>query len=107
MGTAAESIAKIEANLKNKPELSSTVNAVFQFTIEGENGGIWTLDLTKSPGEVREGADENAACTIIMNAEDFEAMINKTANPMQLYMSQKLKVEGNLPLSLKLQEILK
>ncbi len=103
---AKENIAKIEANLKNKPDLNKTVNAIFKFQIEGDDGGVWTLDLTKSPGELTEGETATPSCTIIMNTEDFQAMIDKTANPMQLYMQQKLKVQGNLPLSLKLQEIL-
>lgn len=102
---AKESIAKIEANLAANPDLASSINAVFQFSIEGE--GDWTLNLKEAPGSITEGATDGADCTIIMAAEDFEAMINKTANPMQLYMSQKLKVQGNLPLSLKLQEIIK
>ncbi len=100
-------IDKIQANLNADPDKSKNINAVFQFTIEGEGGGTWTLDLTKSPGVVSTGAAANPACTIIMNNADFESMMNKTANPMQLYMSQKLKVQGNLPLSLKLQEIIK
>jgi len=100
-------IDKIQASLNADPDKSKTINAVFQFTIEGDGGGVWTLDLTKSPGVVSTGAAASPACTIIMSNADFESMMNKTANPMQLYMSQKLKVQGNLPLSLKLQEIIK
>ena len=107
MSDSQNYITKIGEKLKNSPELSASINAVFVFDIEGEDGGKWTLDFTKTPGEVSEGAAEGADCTIIMNTEDFGAMMQKTANPMQLYMSQKLKVQGNLPLSLKLQEILK
>ncbi len=106
MSVASEAIAKIEANLSANPDLATNINATFQFNIEGDEGGSWTLDLTEAPGKVVEGTKEDADCTIIMTAEDFKAMIEKTANPMQLYMSQKLKVQGNLPLSLKLQEIL-
>ncbi len=106
MTTAQEAINMIEEKMKAKPELSASINAVFQFNIEGDGGGTWNLDFTKTPGELNEGGADNPACTITMTTEDFYAMINKTANPMQLYMSQKLKVAGNLPLSLKLQEIL-
>lgn len=101
---AKESIAVIDQKLKANPDLATTINAVFQFDIDGQS---WTLNLKEAPGSVAEGPAASPDCTIIMNTEDFEAMINKTANPMQLYMSQKLKVQGNLPLSLKLQEILK
>ena len=105
MSKASDAIAVIEGKLKENPDMATSINAVFQFSIEGE--GDWTLNLKEAPGSVCEGAAEAPDCTIIMAPDDFEAMINKTANPMQLYMSQKLKVQGNLPLSLKLQEILK
>lgn len=107
MADPKASIEKIKENIANNPELSDSINAVFQFNINGDGGGTWALDFTKKPGEVSEGAASDPACTVTLDAEDFEAMLNKTANPMQLYMSQKLKVEGNLTLSLKLQEILK
>jgi len=107
MATSAEYIAKIQDKLNANPDLSKNINAVFQFTINGDDGGVWTLDLTKSPGVITDGAAAKFDCNVILGAPDFEAMMNKTANPMQLYMSQKLKVEGNLPLSLKLQDILK
>ncbi len=107
MATPQELISQIDAKLQANPDIAGNVNAVFQFNIEGDNGGTWTLDLTSAPGSVTEGPADNPGCVIILQGEDFEAMMNKTANPMQLYMSQKLKVQGNLPLSLKLQEILK
>jgi len=107
MPNAKTYIDQIDAKLKANPNLSSSVNAIFQFDIQGEGGGTWTLDLTSSPGSVKDGASPNPGCIIIMNTADFEAMMLKTANPMQLFMAKKLQVKGNLPLSLKLQEILK
>ena len=94
---------KLQAN----PDISKSIGAKFQFNINGDNGGTWVVDMSQDPGVVSEGAADDAACTITMAAEDFVAMMSKTANPMQLYMSQKLKVEGNLSLSLKLQELVK
>ncbi len=100
-------IDKIQENLTNKPELAGSINAVYQFDISGDNGGKWILDLTSAPGAIKEGEADSADCTIIMAEADFVAMMDKTANPMSLYATQKLKVQGNLPLSLKLMEILK
>lgn len=98
-------LENIQKKLIANPGLSS-INAVFIFKINGEGGGVWTLDLTQTPGAITDGETKPGNCTVILEAADFDAMINKTANPMQLYMTQKLKVEGNLPLSLKLQQII-
>ena len=38
---------KIAQKLKDKPETSKAVNSVYEFNITGDNGGVWTVDLTK------------------------------------------------------------
>ena len=105
-GTAKEIITGFEEKLKASPDVGSSINAVVQFVVNGEGGGIWSIDLTKQPGEISEGASDSAACTLTMNAEDFVAMMNKEANPMTLFMSGKLKVGGDMSISMKLQSIL-
>ncbi len=107
MSTPKEKIDALSGKLQANPDVGKNINAIYQFEITGENAAEYWVDLTQSPGTIGEGKNENAACTITTDSADFVAMMDKTANPMQLYMSQKLKVAGNLALSLKLQEILK
>jgi putative sterol carrier protein len=104
--TPKEFMELLKARFKEKPEAGKDVNAIYQFILAGEGGGDWWVDLTKSPGEVGEGKNAGAGCTITMEASDFVAMMKKTANPMVLFMSKKLKVDGDLTLSLKLQSVL-
>ena len=104
--TPKEFMELLKAKLKEKPEAGKDVNAVYQFVIEGESGGDWWVDLTKSPGEIGDGKNAGAGCIITMEAADFVAMMKKEANPMVLFMSKKLKVDGDLTLSLKLQSVL-
>jgi len=104
--TPKEFMDLLQTRFKEKPDAGKDVNAIYQFVLEGQNGGDWWLDLKVSPAAVGEGKNDGAGCTITMDAADFVAMMNKTANPMVLYMSKKLKVAGDLTLSLKLQNIL-
>ncbi len=104
--TPKEFMDLLKTKLQEKPDAGKGVNAVFQFSVGGEGGGEWWIDLTKSPAEVGEGKNAGAGCTISMDAPDFVAMMKKTANPMVLYMSKKLQVSGDLTLSLKLQSVL-
>ncbi len=104
--TPKELMDLLQAKLKENPDAGKSVNAIFQFLLEGEGGGDWWIDLTKSPSEIGQGKNDGAGCTITMDAADFVAMMKKTANPMVLFMSKKLKVAGDLSLSLKLQNIL-
>jgi len=43
---------KIAKKLQDKPDISKAVNSVYEFNITGDNGGVWTVDLTKEPGGV-------------------------------------------------------
>ncbi|MFB3925303.1 MAG: SCP2 sterol-binding domain-containing protein [Syntrophales bacterium] len=98
-----DSIEKLKAKLKADPDTGKGIDAVYQFSISGEGGGEWWLDLTKSPAQIGEGAHGDAGCTIRMNAPDFVALLNRSASPVMLYMSGKLKIEGDMNLALKLQ----
>jgi putative sterol carrier protein len=105
-GTAKEIFDGFKEKLKAHPDVGSSINAMVQFVLNGEGGGTWAIDLTKQPGEIIEGGSDTAACTLTMGAEDFVAMINKEANPMALFMSGRLKVGGDMSISMKLQGIL-
>ena len=55
---------KIAQKLKDKPETSKAVNSIYEFNITGDNGGVWTVDLTKEPGSVAAGSTGAAKCTV-------------------------------------------
>jgi putative sterol carrier protein len=103
--TPKEFMDLLKETLNNNPDAGKGIDAAFQFLFAGENGGEWRIDLTKSPAVVEEGNSVNADCTIRMDAFDFVSMMKKTANPIALFMSKKLKVTGDLMLSVKLQSI--
>ena len=90
------------AKLVESPDLSE-INSVYQFDIEG--AGTWTVDLTKTPGEVSEGAHEEPDCVVTCEAEDFESLLENPANGMMLFTMGKLKV-SNVGLALSLQKII-
>ena len=97
---------KVAENLKNKAEVISKINAVYEFQITGENGGTWVIDTKSNPPQVKSGSSGQADCTITMKDEHFLAMINGEMNPQMAFMTGKLKVTGNMGLALKLQNIL-
>lgn len=86
-----------------KPDLAASINAIFQFDIG--DAGSWTIDLTAPGGEVREGATAGAGCIITVGKSDWEAMLDKPAMAMQLFMMGKLKA-SNVGLAMQLQKIL-
>jgi putative sterol carrier protein len=106
MATPAEFFAKKNEQLKEGGGKLASINSTYQFSLSGEGGGDWVIELTEACQEVREGADESAACTIAMTAEDFMGLIKGSLNPQMAFMTGKLQVKGDMGLALKLQNVL-
>jgi putative sterol carrier protein len=97
---------KIAQKLKDKPETSKAVNSIYEFNITGDNGGVWTVDLTKEPGTVQAGSTGTAKCTVTCAAGDFMNIVSGKMNPQMAFMSGKLKIKGDMGLAMKLQKII-
>src|SRR5207237_9340210 len=92
---------KIAQKLKDKPETSKAVNAVYEFNITGDNGGVWTVDLTKEPGTVTPGPTGVAKCTVTGTANDFLNIGSGKMNPQMAFMSGQLKSKCHMGLASK------
>lgn len=80
------------------------VNGVFQFHITGDDGGDWAMDCREA--KIIDGSVDDPDTTLSIDQEDFEAIYQGELNGMQAFAMGKLKVTGNLPLSLKIQTLL-
>ena len=93
--------------LKAKPDVVAKINAVYQFNISGPNGGAWSVDCTPAAGgAVVAGTSPAARCTVAMTDGDFLNVVNGKLNPQMAFMSGKLKIQGDMALAMKLQQIL-
>jgi len=96
----------IPDRLKAKPDVVSKINAVYQFNISGPGGGSWSVDCTAPGGRIAEGSASNARCTVTATDGDFLAIVNGKLNPQMAFMSGRLKIQGDMGLAMKLQQIL-
>lgn len=103
MATAQELIDRIGSKISGNPSVASNFGAVYKFVLEGAGGGTWLVDLKDAPG-ARQG-DGAADATISMSAKDFVDLVEGRANGQQLYFQGKLRIDGNLGLALKLQNL--
>jgi putative sterol carrier protein len=93
--------------LKQKPELGKDINAVIHFNVTGDNGGTWTLDLTKADDWVSTGANGEAKMTITVSNDDFVKIRQKTLNAQMAAMQGKLKFKPmDMGLAMKLAKLL-
>ena len=96
---------RLPNKLSSDTEKMKLIGAVFVFKINGEGGGVWTIDCKNDIG-VRPGAQEGADCTLELTADDWKTISENAGAATQLYFSGKLKITGNAMLATKLQQIL-
>ena len=90
--------------LEADPDHVRQIGGVFEFVIEGDGGGVWTLD-TQAP-QVHEGPATRMNCRIRIGAADFLDLLAGRLSDMSAFATRKLKVEGNIALSLRLRNLL-
>jgi hypothetical protein len=96
----------LPAALAANAQAARAVNARYQFVIVGPGGGDWTVDLTAKGPTCKPGKSA-ADCTVTISDVNFRILCEKPEmHAMQLYMSAKLKVDGNTAIALKLGKIL-
>ena len=94
------------AKLQSKPDVVAKINAIYQFNISGPDGGSWSVDCTQPGGKVEAGSAPNAKCTVAAVDNDFLNIVNGKLNAQMAFMSGKLKIQGDMGLAMKLQQIL-
>jgi len=92
--------------LRSKPDVVAKINAVYQFNISGPNGGQWSVDCTQPGGRIAVGTAASPRCTVNCAEADFLNIVNGRLNPQMAFMTGKLKIQGDMGLALKLQQIL-
>jgi putative sterol carrier protein len=81
------------------------MNAVYQFNIEGDDGGKWNVKIADGSVEVAEGTADNPSITLTMAASDFDDLVSGNLNGQTAFLTGKLKIQGDMTLAMKLQSI--
>ena len=103
MATARELVEEAKQKIESNREAAAALGAVYKFVLEGDGGGTWLFRLVEGPTVVE--GDGDAACIITMSAADYVDMREGRADAQQLFFAQRLKVDGDLSLAMKLQAL--
>lgn len=88
------------------PSKAEGMVGAWEFNVEGEGGGIWTVSVEEGKLDVIPEAKEDAGCKIFVAVEDWNGILNKEIDPTTAFMSGKLRIEGDMSMAMKLQPLL-
>ncbi len=100
-----EEIAQIFPGMVSRfvPSKAEGVDAVIQFNLSGDNGGLFWIKVSDGTCTSGTGQAENPRMTLKASADDWYAVSTGKLNAMQAFMSGKLKIEGDMGMAMKLQ----
>jgi putative sterol carrier protein len=84
------------------PAKAGDAKALIQLDLTGEEGGAWLLDIAAGKCAVRQEKSPKADVTVTMDANDFVALYTNKLNPVQAFMSGRIKVAGNVGMVMQL-----
>lgn len=104
MSVQAELDALVK-KMNEKPEHIAAEEVVFQFNLD--ESGTFQVIIKDGKVSLEEGSPEEAQVTLKTSDSNLIKLLNDELNTTMAFMTGRLKVDGNIGLALKLQEILK
>jgi len=81
-------------------------DASFQVHLNGEGGGDFHVKIVGGKVVAEKGTIADPGMTISSSVSDFRALVERRADPMSLYFSRRIKVDGDLGLAFRLKDVL-
>ncbi|MBN1312484.1 MAG: SCP2 sterol-binding domain-containing protein [Anaerolineae bacterium] len=81
-------------------------DASLQFNITGDDGGEWNATITDGKLTVKKGSLSAPSITVTCADQDLLAIVNKELSAVSAFMQGRVKIDGDMSLAMKLQNLL-
>ncbi|QXI25713.1 SCP2 sterol-binding domain-containing protein [Pseudomonas vanderleydeniana] len=101
MTAVAKAVEAMKA--KFNPAAAAGLDVVFGFRIDESQH--FSLIVKDGTCDLKEGENPDANVTLVTDSETMQGIVSGDTDGMQAFMSGKLRVEGDMMLSMKLSEL--
>jgi putative sterol carrier protein len=84
---------------------SAGVEAIFQFEISGDAGGTWHVIVKDEALEINAGEHQSPSARILSSDDNYLKICNGDMNGLRAVMTRKMRIQGNLVLARKMQNM--
>jgi len=88
-----------------RSDAADGLEVAYQMELSGPAGGRLWVRIQGGQAQVGEGADPQPDVVLRVAAEDFFGILAGSANPDLLFMDDRIEIDGDLSLALKLRSI--
>ena len=87
------------------PEAASGLNKILQLNLSGDEAGKWAIKIANQACELIPGGVEKPDLTLSLADKDWIAIAEGKLDPMNAYMTGKLKATGDITLAMRIPSI--
>jgi putative sterol carrier protein len=102
--TMAELFEAMPARLNTAA--AAKVNKTVQWNITGDDPVVWAVQINDGTARLVPGGVENPDVTFTVNSTDWQTIAEGKLNPMNAFMTGKLKIAGDMGLAMKVPQML-
>ena len=102
--TMAELFEAMPARLNTAA--AAKLNKTIQWNITGDDPGVWAIQINEGAARLIPDGVEKPDVSFTVNSQDWLTIAAGKLNPMNAFMTGKLKVAGDMGLAMKVPQIL-
>ena len=91
--------------LNRKPDNATKLagqTGVFRFEVEGDRGGVWTIELANGLFAVRAGEPVNSEFGVALHIDDFEDIVRGELEAGKAFLKGKVKTQGDMGIAMRI-----
>lgn len=98
---------RIAEQLASHKDPYASLNAIYEIQLTDVENGLYQLEFADGVATIHYSEIKKPNCTLRMRVKNFEKLLYGNLNTTAAFMTGQLKVEGNIALALKLENVLK